>query len=83
MTTATRKRAGRDLAEVIDELPLLMSRRDVLALLRVSRTTLDDWIRAGHFPRPIQLSQSSGHQAKAGRWTKASLRRWLEQQARR
>jgi predicted DNA-binding transcriptional regulator AlpA len=33
----------------------LFSEEEVLRYLGVSRSTLDGWVKAGHFPRPIRI----------------------------
>jgi predicted DNA-binding transcriptional regulator AlpA len=67
----------RDLDALLDELPELLTRRELCAFLRISRRCLDDWIKAGRFPRPIAFND--WHH----RWTKAGVRRWLRDTAAR
>jgi predicted DNA-binding transcriptional regulator AlpA len=64
-----------DLDTLLDRLPDLLTREELLSLLRVSRMTLFDWMRYRHFPRPLPLSSS------ACRWTRESVRRWLHEAA--
>ena len=45
---------------------------EVLALVKISKSTLYRFIEAGDFPRPIRL----GPRARA--WRKAEILKWLE-----
>ena len=47
--------------------------REVLALLRVSRSTLNRWIREGAFPRPVKLGK------RAVRWRRSDIEGWLKE----
>ena len=47
--------------------------REVLALLRVSRSTLNRWIREGTFPRPVKLGK------RAVRWRRSDIEGWLKE----
>ena len=51
----------------------LLSMREVLALLRVSRSTLTRWIREGAFPRPVKLGK------RAVRWRRSDIEGWLKE----
>jgi predicted DNA-binding transcriptional regulator AlpA len=63
--------AAADLDELLQDLPDLLTRKELLPLLRVSFPTLSAWIRRGRFPQPLVLSWG-----KHG-WPKATVRKWL------
>jgi predicted DNA-binding transcriptional regulator AlpA len=75
MATAT-KNAGRDIDALLDELPGLVTREELLTLFRVSRMTLFNWMRDEGFPRPLRLA------SRSNRWVKAAVRRWVEERVR-
>ena len=50
----------------------LLTVREVCALLRISRTSLYDWLAAGRFPKPIHL------QPNVPRWREDDVRAWID-----
>ena len=49
----------------------LLRRREVEARTGVSRTTIYEWVRTGHFPRPIAIG------ARSLRWREQDIERWI------
>ena len=56
-----------------EQLERCLGMREVLALLSVSRSTLNRWIREGAFPRPVKLGK------RAVRWRRADIEHWLKE----
>ena len=50
----------------------MLRRRDVEARCGVKCSTLYDWMKAGHFPRPLALGP------KAVGWRESDVNAWLE-----
>ena len=55
-----------------EHLDRFLGMREVLALLSVSRSTLNRWIREGAFPRPVKLGK------RAVRWRRSDIEHWLK-----
>ena len=56
-----------------EQLERCLGMREVLALLSVSRSTLNRWIREGAFPRPVKLGK------RAVRWRRSDIEGWLKE----
>ena len=56
-----------------EHLDRFLGMREVLALLSVSRSTLNRWIREGAFPRPVKLGK------RAVRWRRSDIEGWLKE----
>ena len=56
-----------------EHLDRFLGMREVLALLSVSRSTLNRWIQDGAFPRPVKLGK------RAVRWRRADIEHWLKE----
>jgi prophage regulatory protein len=54
--------------------PALLRLTDVLACVRVSKTTLYRWSRSGQFPRPRSLTPNGNTVA----WLAAEVYAWIE-----
>ena len=48
-----------------------LTRKEVESLLKVSRTTLYEWMKCGLFPRPIRVG------LKAVRWPRRDIDAWF------
>lgn len=53
----------------------LLTTRDVCEELRVSRSTLNGYRRAGRFPEPLKMPP--GAKRPRLRWTRSSLTEWI------
>ena len=51
----------------------VLRRKELLARLKVSNTTLYAWIAAGHFPRPIEGGGNVSY------WLASEVEAWLQQ----
>ena len=60
---------------VLDNYPAILRTVDVLALLRISRSTLWRRVRDGEFPQPVRLG---GAKSRAVGWRRTDVERWLE-----
>ena len=45
---------------------------EVLHLCGISRSTMNRWIKSGHFPPPVQIGP------RAVAWRESDIREWLE-----
>ena len=52
----------------------MLRRREVEARTGLARSTIYDWIRSGHFPRPISLG------SRAVRWQEHDIEQWSADQ---
>ena len=52
-----------------------LSIREVIAVLRVSRSTLWRWVKQGLFPKPVRLGP------KAVRWRESDIAAWNRERA--
>lgn len=50
----------------------LMRRVEIEGQIGVSRATIYNWIRDGHFPKPIRIGP------RAVRWRKSDIEKWIE-----
>ena len=74
--SVTSQRDSTKLAKsVLDHYPAILRTTDVLALLRISRTTLWRRVRDGEFPPPVRLG---GTRSRAVGWRRDDVERWLE-----
>jgi predicted DNA-binding transcriptional regulator AlpA len=64
------------LRELLEDMPDMLTREDISSLLRVHGRTLERWVEAGRFPKPVAPS------LRCHRWAKTTVRRWLEQVSR-
>lgn len=55
---------------------LLLSRKEILAYLKISRSTLYRWVKSGYFPKPIQ-NQGLTTQV---RWKFKDIEQWIDKQ---
>lgn len=55
---------------------VLLTRRQVAEILRVTPTTIDNLVAAGNFPSPIKLTPTPRGRI---RWDSADVDAWLEQ----
>jgi predicted DNA-binding transcriptional regulator AlpA len=53
---------------------LLLNKKEVARVLRVTERTLVKWYETGVFPRPIQ----PGHRGSL-RWSRATVQKWIEE----
>jgi predicted DNA-binding transcriptional regulator AlpA len=44
----------------------LLTKEEVLEILKVSEVTLWDWIRKGHFPQAVVIGPGTGYRSKQG-----------------
>ena len=50
----------------------ILRTQNVLAIVKISRTTLWRWVRSGDFPAPLRLGK------RAVGWSRQSVEAWLE-----
>jgi predicted DNA-binding transcriptional regulator AlpA len=62
--------------------PALLTKRDVLALIGVSYSTLFAWMRSGRFPLPLVLGPPGSRSSKIA-WSTAEVRDWIANRPRR
>lgn len=58
----------------------LMSKKTVAKRLAVSPKTVDRWVKAGRFPKPIILPSSGQNERETVRWDKIQVETWVELQ---
>jgi prophage regulatory protein len=73
-STKRRRCVNQQPLEVVNHANALLTKRTVSTVAGASGSSIDRWVAAGLFPKPIKLS------ARCTRWRAGDVTAWLEQQ---